>query len=186
MADRPSGRAWVNDFPTSRSLDDLKEPFRTNAQKFLSALDDAGADVTVSATVRPPERAYLMHFSFLIAHGFDPGAVPPMTGVDIDWAHRNASGVADRAAATTAAKDMVAGYDIAFAPALHSRHTDGLAIDMTISWDGDLVIDDARGTSVTVSGAPRSGGNTALQRVGATYDVHKLPSDPPHWSSDGH
>ena len=26
----------------------------------------------------------------------------------------------------------------------------------------------------------------ALQKVGASYNVHKLPSDPPHWSSDGH
>jgi hypothetical protein len=57
---------------------------------------------------------------------------------------------------------------------------------MTITWDGDLEIDDAAETSVTITGTPRSGGNAALQKVGASYNVHKLPSDPPHWSSDGH
>ena len=33
---------------------------------------------------------------------------------------------------------MVEEYDIAFAPARHSRHTEGHAVDMTISWASDL------------------------------------------------
>jgi len=36
-------------------------------------------------------------------------------------------------------------------------------------------------------GTPRTGaGNTALHGVGAGYGVHKIVSDPPHWSDDGH
>ena len=81
---------------------------------------------------------------------------------------------------------MVAGYGIVFRPALNSRHTEGRAIDMSIAWLGDLVIDRADGESITVTSAPRTGANSSLQMVAASYGVIKLVSDPPHWSVDGH
>jgi hypothetical protein len=173
-----SGPDWVHKFPQSNSVDDLAEPFRGNVNRFLSALSDAGATVSIAATLRPPERAYLMHFSFLIARaGADPSTVPAMPGVDIQWAHDGAQ---------AAAEAMVRGYDIVFQPALASRHTQGLAIDMDITWQDDLTMTDANGVATTISGLPRSGGNSALQAVGNSYGVKKLATDPPHWSSDGH
>ncbi|MEP7341315.1 MAG: hypothetical protein ABI977_26530 [Acidobacteriota bacterium] len=175
-----SGRDWVNKFPTSKSLLDLKPPFLSKMSKFHNALIAAGASVKISATVRPPERAYLMHWSFKIARqNFDPNDVPAMPGVDIVWAHENEE------QSRAAARNMVAAYGIAFAPALTSNHIRGLAVDMTIGWTGTLNIKDATGNVVGI-GAPQSGGNPKLQAVGRSYGVIKLVSDPPHWSNDGH
>lgn len=183
----PSGAAWVKQFPTSRSVSDLKGSFADSATKFLAALAKAGADVSISATFRPPERAYLMHWSYLIAKkGQDPAKVPSMAGVAIDWEHKDGSGKPDLAAAKKAAQEMVDAYDIVYEPALGSRHTEGLAIDMTISWSGTLSIDGADGKRVDIASSPADGGNSALHSVGAGYGVVKLKSDPPHWSSDGH
>ena len=176
-----SGPHWVARFPTSRSLFDCKPPFLDRISKFHQALVEAGAQVKISATLRPAERAYLMHFSSKIASGkIDPRKVPPMAGVSIKWFH------GDLAKSKNAAQQMVHGYGIAFPPALHSRHTEGLAVDMTITWSGTLQIKDATGAVKSI-GAPQSGNtNQALHKVGASYGVIKLASDPPHWSSDGH
>jgi hypothetical protein len=176
-----SGPQWVARFPGSRSIFDTKDPFVGKLTRFHQALRDAGADISISATFRPPERAYLMHFSFRIAReGLDPRTVPPMPGVDIQWFHGNT------AASRNAAAQMVAGFGIAFKPVLVSRHTQGLAIDMTITWAGTLSIKDASG-NIRKIGAPRNGrDNAALHQVGSTYGVIKLVSDPPHWSNDGH
>jgi hypothetical protein len=100
--------------------------------------------------------------------------------VDIEWVHP------DRASSVSAAQQMVAGYEIVFGPALTSRHTEGNAIDMDITWNGSLTIARSDGSTATISSGPATGGNLDLQKVGAGYGVVKLASDPPHWSSDGH
>jgi hypothetical protein len=183
-----SGPFWVSQFPTSSSLEDLTEPFRTDAKRFISALRAAQATVRISDTLRPPERAYLMHFSFVIAReGCDPASVPTRAGVDIQWVHLDSSGNADPVASKNAAVQMVAGYGIVFKPVLDSRHTEGRAVDMDISWQNDLVIAKADGSMQTISSEPRTGaGNTDLHQVGLSYGVQKLLSDHPHWSADGH
>src|SRR5579863_2478623 len=121
MAKVLSGASWVQKFPNSTSVDDLADPFKGNVRKFLAALQKADAMVSINATLRPKERAYLMHWSFKIAQGTDPETVPAMTGVDIEWVHRDAKGNKNLAASKTAAAMMVSGYDIAFEPALTSR-----------------------------------------------------------------
>jgi D-alanyl-D-alanine dipeptidase len=181
-----SGKDWVNQFPTSRSVDDLASPFRENVSAFLAALQAAGANVKISATYRPAERAFLMHYAYRIAReGFDPRNVPARQGIDIDWVHRKANNQVDLAASKNAAEDMVQAYGIVYRPALNSQHTARRAIDMTISWSGTLSIANARGTVVDIAGSPRSGQNSQLIAVGKTYGVVKLVSDPPHWSQDG-
>lgn len=182
-----SGPGWAPLFPTSKKLTDLVAPFRDNATRFVAALTTAGASVSIGDTLRPPQRAYLMHFSFAIAReSLDLGTVPAMPGVDIQWVHKTPQGDPDLAASRSAAEQMVVGYGIVFKPALTSRHTEGNAIDMTISWQADLKIANADGTTITTTSLPRNGGNTDLHKVGRTYGVIKLVSDPPHWSSDGH
>ena len=182
-----SGPAWVPRFPNSRSLDDLSPGFRNKAKAFVAALKAAGATISIADTLRPPERAHLMHFAFAIANeGLSPASVPAKAGVDIQWLHPAAPGTSAAKASKDAAAKMVAGYGIVFKPALGSRHTEGNAIDMSISWIGDLVIKKADGTSVTVTSAPRDGGNASVQKVGESYGVIKLVTDPPHWSTDGH
>ena len=187
MARELSGVAWVGRFPTSRETKTLVDGFRQKCDAFLAALKDAGAVVSINATLRPPERAYLMHWSFVINTGeVDPDDVPKHAGVDIEWVHRKANGSPDLAASRAAAAAMVHGYGIAHRPALTSMHIFGKAIDMSVGWNGTLKIKQKNGTKKTIGSLPRTGLNHDLWAVGATYGVLKLPSDPPHWSSTGH
>jgi D-alanyl-D-alanine dipeptidase len=176
-----SGPHWCERFPTSREISVLTVPFRDKVAKFVGALRAGNATVSIHATLRPKQRAYLMHYAYLIAkRQCTPGAVPPLHGVDIQWVHPNA------AESIAAAARMVAEYAIVYEPALQSRHTQGLAIDMDITWDGDLAIKSASGGNIAIQTAPRTGMNPALWTLGAAYGVHKLAADAPHWSSDGH
>ena len=136
-----SGAQWCARFPCTTSLDDLLPEFGDSCRAFISQLKKAGATVSIATTYRPPERAYLMHWCCTIANsGQDPHMVPPMKGVNIDWAHRGAIGPAREAA-----RRMMAKYQIAFPAALTSRHTQRRAIDMTIGWKGTLKITDFNG-----------------------------------------
>ncbi len=187
MARELSGVVWVERFPTSRSTATLIDGFRQKCDAFLAALADAGAAVNINATLRPPERAYLMHWSFALNAGeVEPDDVPRQTGVNIEWVHRKANGSIDLAASRSAAAAMVHGYDIAHRPSLTSLHIFGKAIDMSIGWDGVLKVKQRNGTKKTIGSLPRTGLNHDLWAVGATYGVLKLPSDAPHWSSTGH
>ena len=109
-----------------------------------------------------------------------------MDGVDIQWVHIDSDGNPDPTASVLAATQMVGGYGIVFKPALTSRHTEGMAIDMSISWQGNLAIRNAAGDPVVITSSPRNGSNSDLWSAGETYGVIKLSTDPPHWSSDGH
>ena len=181
----PSGPQWVNRFPGSASPDDLLPNFRASVRAFLHALGDAGAHVRIASTYRPPERAWLMHWSWRIAHGTDPATVPHLKTIPIDWQHTG-SGAPNPAAARTAAKAMVARYGIKFAPALASHHTKRRAIDMMIDWTNSLHIRDASGAPHLIATTPRSGLNQSLIGIAKTFGVQKLIKDPPHWSDDGH
>jgi len=183
-AARLSGRTWwtANQarYPNSASLDDLDPDFGARARSFSNALKAAGASVKVSATRRSKTRAWLMHFCCLVAKSPATAAtIARNADCDIIWDHKNAE------ATRRGAQEMMQCFNIAFPAALKSRHIDGKAVDMTINWSGTLTIKDARGRSVAI-GAPRDGSNPMLHAVGASYGVVKLPSDPPHWSSDGH
>jgi D-alanyl-D-alanine dipeptidase len=173
---QPSGPAWCNQFPCSVLTTNLVEPFRTNVERFLTALRNAGATVAISTTYRPAERAYLMHWAYRIAHGLTPASVvPSLTGVAIDWTHAG-----DNNAAVHAATLMCQTYGLVVQPVLQSRHTEGRAIDMTIGWRGTTQIKDSNEVLHVVKN------QESLWVIGASYGVHKLPSDPPHWSDDGH
>ena len=178
----PAGLQWCARFPTSSSLDDLLPDFGDACRAFVSALKRGGASVSIAATFRPPERAYLMHWCCMIGgSGQDPASVAPMAGVNIDWSCGHNPGQAK-----SAARAMMAKYEIQFPAALVSRHTQRRAIDMTIGWQGTLTIMDFDGTAHRIAGGPRNGSHPGLIAVGKTFGVIKLPSDPPHWSDDGH
>lgn len=181
-----SGAVWCTRFPGSSSTDELDGDFKTASKAFISALKQGGASVSIAATYRPPERAYLMHWSWMIANGMtEPADVPTKAGVNINWDHGNAE------ASKAAANAMVAEYGmngLKVAPALRSRHTERKAIDMTIGWKKELVIAGADGNNVTIKTEPRNGMNEDLHAVGAGYGVIKFwkgDADKPHWSTDG-
>lgn len=199
--DQLSGPSWISKFPDSSSLSDLSGTFRQDVTRFIPAMQHAGITVGVLDTLRPPERAYLMHYSWLIAKlKVSPPAVPAFTpgpgqaSVNICWVHTDANGSADLPASITAAQDMVSAYHIdpnlAVPPALKSLHTMGLAIDMTTTWSkSSITIVNANGHSVTISSGPHNGLNSTLIATGATYGViHFLNAakDPNHWSVNGH
>lgn len=179
-----AGAHWCARFAGSDSLDDLVEPFRSSVTAFLAALRAAGAAVTIAATFRPPERAYLMHWCCLVAgyrdrqqvfHQIAPGDVPPMAGVDIDWSCGGDSG-----AARVAALAMRKAYGIVFPAACVSDHTLRKAVDMDIAFKGAIMVRDALGQNRPAAC------ESDLWTIGATYGVIKLPNDGPHWSFDGH
>ena len=169
------GSAWISKFPTSRDLQDLDVSFRDKVRAFIAAIHAAGGSVSISATLRPPERAYLMHYSWEVAKGnIAPDKVPGYPGVFIEWDHGNL------ASSRAAAQAMVNGYQIVYKPSLTSNHSQGKAIDMTIAGHRGRSIVDKSGTAVKIKS------DSDLYRVGSSYGVVKLRSDPPHWSADGH
>lgn len=187
-----SGSEWIARYPGSSSPADLRFPFRGYVEALIAALRTAGARVTVTATFRPPQRAYMMHWSWRIANmKADAQRIPPMSGLDIRWDHVDAHGHYSSLASVAAAKAMVAGFQmqrLGVAPSLTSRHTLGLGIDMAICWNGMLKICDATGHTVEVATLPRSGLNKELQRVAEAYGVIKYNRtgvDHPHWSDNG-
>lgn len=184
-----SGPAWVAKFPGSSSLEDCIEPFRTGLKSFIAAMRSAGATVKVSATKRPAERAWLMHWAWKIAKdGISPTTVPTKVGIEIEWVHRK-DGNVDLVASMHAAAAMVAAYGMEQQAALSSRHVEGRAVDMTISWSGALELMDASGKPRKITSDPKNGTNADLKTCGKTYGVIKIKpeaKDPPHWSDDGH
>lgn len=179
----PSGASWVAQFPDAGSTADLIKAFRDGVDPFIAAMRTGGASVSIGSTLRPYERSYLMHYSWRIAKkDIDASKVPAMNGVDIEWVH------ATNDQSIAAAQEMVDGYLLRSKPALTGRHNEGRAIDMTIRWTGDLTIKDKDGDVTKITTTPRTGENTDLQAVGASYGVIKatFPGDPPHWSDDGH
>lgn len=115
-----------------------------------------------------------MHYSAAIAKGtVDASQVPSMDGVHIEWQHDS-----DKAS-RSAASSMTSGYNIVFPPALISRHTEKAAIDMSITGLIGKTMKNASGDDVNIKN------NNDIFSVGATYQVIKLVSDPPHWSDNG-
>ncbi|MGE4802555.1 hypothetical protein AB8989_19515 [Yersinia hibernica] len=86
----------------------------------------------------------MIHWSWKISRKLvKPEDVPDKTGANIQWVHKKSDGSTDSAKSIKAAQDMVRAYGMTglnVAPSLKSRHTEGNAIDMNISWMGDLKI----------------------------------------------
>jgi hypothetical protein len=149
-------------------------------ERFITAIERVGGHVVLTATRRPRERAYLMHYSWLVSRGLNPASVPAYDGIPvaIDWV----------AGGKVGAQEMVDGYALRYQPSLTSRHIEGQAIDATFSWDGSLLVMNGAGVRVVLVSTANGGSehaNTRLHDVGRSYGVVKLISDPPHWSTDG-
>jgi peptidoglycan hydrolase-like protein with peptidoglycan-binding domain len=182
-----SGRRWCDEFPTSTNINDLASPFRENFGRFYAALRNAGLtaqQLHVAATFRPAERAWLMHWAFKIAHGHDPRTVPARAGININWVHVDARGNYNAQASKNAAIEMNAKYGTRYQPSLTSAHIIGNAIDISFQWGQAISIVNGQNKTVSIP-AGNSASSMPLRAVGASYMVHKLPDDPPHWSSTG-
>jgi len=181
-----SGREWwqanQRKYPNSNDLDDLDSGFRSRVEDFLGSLRSAKANVVISSTRRNATRAHLMHYSWKVAYGeIDAADVPKLSGLSIEWDH------GDPEKSRQAAKEMVSLFGMAHVASLTSNHIRGLAIDMTITWDDDLVLTRPAPLLAKLESTPRTGaGNRELHDIGASvFGVRKLRSDPPHWSHNG-
>jgi hypothetical protein len=181
-----SGKQWVSRFPGTNEISDLEPTFQEGVKRFIAALKQAGAEYRPTSTYRPPERAYLMHWSWLIWHkDVDASDVPPMEGVYIEWVHSTPE------ESYQAAEDMVIAYGtkkLKIPPQTKSQHTKREAIDMVISWSGVLNIVNADGNLVEITTTPRNEMNSELHKVAETYGVIKYRGgydDPYHWSTTG-
>jgi hypothetical protein len=184
-----SGPQWVARFQGSRLTRDLDPVFRIAVESFLAAIVAAGATLNISSTLRPKERAYLMHWAHQVyRNGVAPSSVPAMAGVHIQWDHPTL------AASVSAAAAMVAAFGIGHlcagvSPALNTLHATGAAIDMAIDWTGTLTIKRKDGSWADIASEPRTGMNPELHAVGLSYGVVKFvggAKDKPHWSTTGH
>jgi D-alanyl-D-alanine dipeptidase len=176
-----SGPDWFKQYPGSDNLDDLVEPFKGNARSFIAMLRANHATVSISATYRPPQRAWLMHWAWEIAKGNQPyskvGSIENPYNIAIEWDHGNEKSTRAAAAA------MVKKYKMAHHAALKSRHTERHAIDITIDSLPSVLKVDGKDHSVGDEPATE---NKALRRLSRSlYHVVKNPGDPPHWSTDG-
>lgn len=192
--------------------------FQANITAFHSALklakvyDAKGKQVAspavkVNSTFRTVERQYLMYHAAMISRGIeDPKDVKSWPGVPIKWDH------GDNAKSVRAARDMAVkifgtedpdtvndewtdGNPIA-KPEKGSNHARGLAVDMTVRWNGKMVIrvpvpDPMRMRTgfkdVEIDSGPFTEMNKDLWGVAMEYfNVKKHPTDKPHWSVDGH
>lgn len=181
-----SGEKWwranQRHYPNSRQIDDLEADFGHKVKRFVSALRKGGATVNVSSTLRNRIRAHLMHYSWKVARGdVSPDRVPSTAGLDIEWDH------GDLRKSRNAAQQMVNLFNMAHIASLTSNHIRGTAIDMTITWTGELTLDvPGMEDQVTIRGGPRNGNrNRELHRIGSEFGVLKLWKDPPHWSHNG-
>ncbi len=186
-----SGLSWIGwantNAANSTDIEQLEATFRQNVKDFKAALEAAGATVSVNDTKRSDKRAYLFHWSWKISlDKCKASDATAMAGVDITWDH------GDDAKSKAGAQEMVTGFGLAVppsstdAPSLTSRHIEGKAIDMDITWTGNIKVKNKAGLEVEVAFNANPNANTVLHTIGATYGVIKRTSDAPHWSTDGH
>ncbi|MYN20306.1 LysM peptidoglycan-binding domain-containing protein [Rugamonas sp. FT107W] len=182
----PSGRAWCQKYLGSNSLDSLNSSFQPKARAFIGELTSKGIGVAIRAAYRPIERSYLMYYAFKICKGMDVTTIPPYAGIDIDWAHRDADGTPNIAAAKAAAEEMCRGYSInprserqQVGMPGSSRHNYAAAVDMNITNYIGKTVKDATGNEVHLRSF------SDLTAVGRSYGVKYYPRENMHWSDRG-
>ncbi|MEM7344711.1 MAG: hypothetical protein AAF485_10740 [Chloroflexota bacterium] len=192
-----SGERWVDQFPASDKLNDLDSSFSSAVTRFITALETAGASIDILATRWPPERAYLMHWAWLIANDeVDAREVPPVEevefdtsvspSVDIIWWHGNED------ESKKAAEEMIKAFgidELEKPPPLESKHVSGQAIDMRVSWGGNgLIVEIPGGDQIELDSAPQDERNPQLAELGLIFGVihyGDIDDDAVHWSVDG-
>ncbi|HET7017501.1 MAG TPA: hypothetical protein VFI65_26500 [Streptosporangiaceae bacterium] len=193
-----SGPSWARRFPDSKSTSDLAPAFGKDVTAFVAAMKRASITVRTISTLRPPERAYLMHYSWLVAkRQLSPLKVPTFAGskkhppVGICWVHATAHG-ASKSASISAAGKLAAALGVASmptAPLLSSVRTLGESIVMSTTWTrSKITIHNASGHATVIRSGPRNGSNAKLIAVGATYGVvHFRPASKARndWSING-
>lgn len=138
-----SGSHFEALFRSPKDTSQLAEPFKGNLERFIAALKAGDATVKIGAAFRAQKRAYLMHFSDIVANGtpakgrapavapglwdlipdYDPnlpkvvqncnGSEGCVGPLPISWVHLDENGREDRTATIAAAMALYSKYGIA-------------------------------------------------------------------------
>jgi hypothetical protein len=170
---------WINSIEFS-ALDATWGP---RAEAFVNGLRAAGAQVHVGAGLRHPNRAFLMHYAWGVAHGkYTP--VQANTdcrgrGIDIEWDHGNV------AASRAAAQALVSAFGLVRQASITSNHIRGLAIDIEISNLPASITMNGR-TYTAQQGASGTAAAASVAPVGRDMGVIWFGAgDYVHWSHNG-
>jgi hypothetical protein len=167
-----SSAEWTERYPESADIDDLDDKLSVGTENFINVVEDAGADVEIIRTLVPPERAYLMHWSYRIAkEGFNPDLVPYMEDVDIRWSHD------DPKLSRQAAWEMVNSYaisDLKAPPALVSPYTLGQVISMSIRWFSPLTVNRHQDDEYIIEDFPFDATNPLILMLAQKHELEYL------------
>lgn len=132
---KKSGAEWVgiansSGWSNTTDFSALDTTWGPKAQTFVEGLRASGASVTVTAGLRHPKRAALMHYAWSVANGGSVEAANAdcrARGISIDWDHGSAS------KSKAAANALKNAFGLAHDASLTSNHIKGLAVDLQIS-----------------------------------------------------
>lgn len=170
---------WVN----STDFAALDSSWGPSAQAFVDGLRSAGATVRVTSGLRHPNRAFLMHFAWGVAHGqYTPAqanARCQAQGIDINWDHGNL------AASKAAAQALVGAFGLVRQASITSNHIHGKAMDIKISnLPGSINMNGK--TYTTQRGASNQSAAASVAPIGNDMGVKWFGSgDWVHWSHNG-
>lgn len=183
-----SGANWVqianaNGWSNTTAFSALDASWGPRAEAFVTGLRGAGAQVTITAGLRHPNRAFLMHYAWGVSHGqYTPAqanAACRGRGIDIEWDHGSA------AASRAAAQALVSAFGLVHQASITSNHVRGLAIDMNISGLPASITLNGQ-TYSTRRGASGSAAAASVAPIGRDMGVIWFGAgDPVHWSQNG-
>jgi uncharacterized protein YgiM (DUF1202 family) len=183
-----SGANWVSiatasGWTNSTEFSALDPSWGPRAEAFVTGLRAAGAQVHITAGLRHPNRAFLMHYAWGVAHGqYTPAqgnAACRGRGINIEWDHGNA------AASRAAAQALVNAFGLVHQASITSNHVHGLAIDMEISGLPASITMNGQ-TYTTRRGASGAAAAESVVPIGRGMGVIWFGAgDRVHWSHNG-
>jgi hypothetical protein len=183
-----SGANWVriadqNGWSNTTAFSALDASWGPRAEAFVTELRSAGAQVRVTAGLRHPNRAFLMHYAWGVAHGqYTPAqanAACRGRGIDIEWDH------GDQAASRAAAQALVNAFGLVRQASITSNHIRGLAMDIEISGLPASINMNGK-TYSTQRGASGSAAAASVAPIGRDMGVLWFGAgDYVHWSQNG-
>jgi len=171
---------WIN----STEFSALDPSWGPRVQAFVEGLLAAGAQVRVTAGLRHPNRAFLMHYAWGVAQGqYTPAQANEACrgrGINIEWDHGTTE------SCRAAAQALVSAFGLVHQASIKSNHIQGLAIDMEISDLPASITMNGR-TYATQCGACGEDAARSVAPIGHAMGVIWFgPGDVVHWSHNGH
>ncbi len=177
--DRANSLGWSN----STDFASLDPTWGAKCQTFVEGLRASGASVEITAGLRHPKRAKLMHYAWNVSRGAktpeEANTDCQADGIDINWDH------GDLATSKSEAGKLKSAFALVAEPSLTSNHIRGKAVDMNIKNVPAKVT--IGGKSYDTEAATRgSFDEDKVDHIGKQLGVIWYgPGDDVHWSHTG-